>query len=132
MKSSIQAFAGRWPSHLQFTIDRFYRLGGVAIKLEIIVLFAATESVEIRLIPDFKEPLANFDQAIALDPVGDQLADQHRPLRVVLRRSDIGTIMENRLIAGRQDAGHEAQLDERLHADRKQKVEDRSEEHTSE
>src|ERR1035437_621235 len=63
---------GRWPSHLQLTIDRFYRLGVVAIELEIIVLLAAAEGIEVRLVPDFKEPLANFDQAKALDPRSEE------------------------------------------------------------
>ena len=53
-----------------------------------------------------------------------QFADQHRPLRVVSRRRDVGAVVENRLVAGCQRGRHEAQFDERPHADRQQKVED--------
>src|SRR6185437_11809658 len=99
------------------------RLHGISIKLEIIVLLTAAEGGEIGLVPDFEEPLADFGQAVALDPMRDKLADQHRPARVILGWRDVCAIVEYGLGARRQCRRHETELDEWPHADRKQKIE---------
>ena len=102
-------------------LDRFRR---VSVEFEIVVLLAAAERGQIGFVPDFKKPLPHFVDAVPADPVAHQFADQHRPLRVVLRRRDIGAVVEYRLVAGCERGRHEAQFDERPHADRQQKIED--------
>lgn len=54
--------------------------------------------------------------------MADQLVDQHRPLREVPGRTHIGAIVKDRLVAGRQRRRHEAQLNERLHANGQQEI----------
>ena len=53
----------------------------------------------------------------------DETAYQIRPLPVVPRWRDIGLVMKNSLLSRSDRAGHKAQLDEWLHADRQQEVE---------
>ena len=54
----------------------------------------------------------------------DKLLNERAPGVVVSGRRDIGTVMKDRLLAGSQHARHEAEFDERLHADRQKKVPD--------
>ncbi len=52
-----------------------------------------------------------------------KFANQYRPLSMIFRCGDVGTIMENGLLARRQRGGHETELYKWLHAYRKEKVE---------
>ena len=113
---------GRGPPDLQVRVDRFDRFGGGFIELEIVVLRPVAEGVQIRLVPDLEEPLPHLRQAVTLNPMRDELADQQRPVRIVFRRADVGAVVEHRLVPRRQGAGHEAQFDKRPHADRQQKI----------
>ncbi len=102
-------------------LDRFSR---VAIKLEVLALSSGPEHLEIRFIPDFKQPFANFPLAVSHDAVRHQTLNQFRPFFIVLRRRHVGLIAKHCPRAGSQRIRHEAQLDKRLHPDRKQEVED--------
>ena len=86
-------------------------------------MLARPEGRQVRLVPDLEEPLPHFVEAVTVDPMLHELADEHRPLRGIARRRDVGAVMKDDLLAGRQRSRHEAQLDERLHADREQVVE---------
>ncbi len=113
----------RRAADLQKRIDAFDGFRRIAIQLEIVALFAAAERRQVRFVPDLEEPGSNFLQAIAVHPVLHQLSDQDRPLPVVFGSRDVGVVMKNRLIARGQYCRHEAQLDERFHADGQQEIE---------
>ena len=62
--------------------------------------------------------------AISIYPVSHEALDECRPLPVVARWCHIATVLEDRRPARCQGLGHEAELDERLHPNRQQEVED--------
>jgi hypothetical protein len=109
---------------LQLPVHGFDGSSGMRIELEIVLLPAAAERFHVGFVPDFEEPLAHFLQAVAVDPMGCKFGDQRRPLVIILRRADVGAVVENDLAAGRQHGRHEAQFDERRLVDREQEIED--------
>ncbi len=96
----------------------------VTKQLEIVVPRPGPERGQVGLVPDFEKPLTHLLDAVPVDPMAHQLADQRRPLIVVPRRRDVASIVEDGVVAGCERFRHEAQLDERPHADRQQKVPD--------
>ena len=115
---------GRRPAYFQRGIHALDCCNGVLVELEILGLGATPECFQIRFVPDFEVPVPYFGVAVARHPMRDQPTDQLRPLRIVLRRGDIGGVPEHGLVARRQRAGHETQFHERAHADPEYKVED--------
>ena len=61
-------------------------------------------------------PGAHLGETEVVNQMRHEAADQPRPLRPIFWRSDIAAVIENRLRAAGKARGHEAQLDERLHA----------------
>ena len=85
----------RWPTDLERRRNFFDRISGVSIKLEVFALTSAPKLFQIRLIPDFKKPLADFPFAVTIDPVRYQTLDKSRPLFVIFRRRHIRFVAEN-------------------------------------
>src|SRR5665213_3816022 len=106
----------------QSLIHLLYRLHRKTVEFEVIRLRACPERFEIGFIPHLEKPHADFVDAVTLDPMPYQLADELGPLGVILGRRHISAVMEYGLAAGRERRGHEAQLDERLHPDREKAV----------
>ena len=105
-------------------VDGLNGLSSMAVELEVVALRPRPERREVGFVPDFEEPLAHLGDAVALDPVDDQLADEHRPGVVVLGWGDIPPVVENGLVTRGQHLGHEAQLNEGSHPDRQQEIPD--------
>ena len=85
---ALSAVAG--PPTLSFASTPLIASTCVAIEREIVVLLSRTESGEVRLVPHFKEPLADFRETIALHPMGHDLADEDGPLGGIAWWRDIG------------------------------------------
>src|SRR6266851_3953166 len=111
-----------WTANLERRVDAFDRIDRVPIEIEVRGLICRPESAEIRLIPDFERPLSDFPNAITVDPVTHELADQCAPLHVILGMVYVASIVKDRRIAGRKYQRHEAQLDERLHPDGEEEI----------
>ena len=67
--------SGRRAADSKRCIHALDRFDGVTIELEVVFLLTVAEGFEIRFVPDFKKPAADLGQAIALDPVTNQLPD---------------------------------------------------------
>ena len=67
----------------------------VAVELEVVFLTARPESLEIRLIPNFKKPLAHLDDSVTFHPMCRQFLDQRGPLVVILRRGYVCPVTKN-------------------------------------
>ena len=105
-------------------IDVLQRIRRSLVQREIVGAASAPERLQIRLVPHLEKPLAHLADAVALLPVLGQRADERGPLRVVLRRRDIATVVKHRRRTRGERGRHEAQLDERPHSDREQKIPD--------
>jgi hypothetical protein len=113
----------RRPAHREPGVHPLDRRYGMAVQFKIVRPGARPECFQVRLIPDFEKPLPHLREAVALHPVGGQLADQFPPLGITPGRCHIAPVMKNRPAAGREDSGHEAQLHEGLHADGQEIIE---------
>ncbi|OQB85162.1 MAG: hypothetical protein BWX86_02826 [Verrucomicrobia bacterium ADurb.Bin122] len=81
------------------------------------------EAIEVGLVPDLEIPGAHLVGAVALGDVAGEGRDKRLPFCVVLRRGDVAAPPEDRLRAARHRRGHEPQLDEGLHADALNEIE---------
>ena len=108
----------RRPADTQPSIDGLDRPRGGFIKLKIRVLGRlARPEVDVGLVPDLEVPLPDLIDAVTLDEMPRERADQLCPLLVRLRRVRQRLVPERmRLLRGGQRRRHEAQLDERPHA----------------
>src|SRR6185295_14570010 len=111
----------RWSTNLERRRHAYDRINRVSIKFEVFALTSAPKLLQIRLIPDFKKPLFDFPFAVTIDEMSYQALDEPRPLFVIFRRRHIRFVTEDCSLARSQCSWHEAQLDKRLHTDRKQK-----------
>ena len=100
---------------------RAYCLKGardVIVKLEVSGLFRiARPKIEIRLVPNFKVPLRDLIDAVAVDEVLGELGDEIVPLIPVFGWRDVLLVPESmkRVLVRGQCFGHETQFDERTH-----------------
>src|SRR6185312_2600798 len=90
----------RRSAHAQSRIDTLDRDGRPSVEIEIILLRPGPEGGEIRLVPDFEEPVAHFAHTVALDPVAHEPLDQRAPLPEVLRRRHVSPVPEYGRAAG--------------------------------
>ena len=111
-------------AHAQRRRNRLDVAGGVVVKLEVgWLLRRAAPEVEVGFVPDFEIPLRNFINTVALHEVLGELRDQVVPLRIILRRRDVGVVPERLQVRSRsQLVGHEAELNKRLHAQSEQAI----------
>ena len=76
----------------------------------------ATPKVQVRFVPDFEIPLADFRNAVAVDQVFCKRRDQVVPPHPIFWGSDVGLVPEGmRHVPGGQFLRHEAQLYEGTH-----------------
>src|SRR5688572_32885900 len=80
------AFRRRWSPDSQRGVDLFNRFDGVAIQLEVVALCRDPEPAQVRFVPDFKEPLNYFVNAVALDAMCHNRLDQLELRPEVARR----------------------------------------------
>ena len=86
-------------AHSNLLVNCLDRFRSMAIECEVVALVAAPKSFEIRFVPHFKEPLPDFAQTIALNPMRDQCADQCCPLSIVARHRHVSAIVKDGFIA---------------------------------
>ena len=115
---------GGGTTDLQFRIHSLQRAGGHLVQVEVILLGAIEEEAQVRLVPDFEEPLAHLVQTVALDQVLAEQADELLPLVLIIRHAGTALVMEQDRVRGCQIIRHETDLDERLHPDLQQEVKD--------
>src|SRR5688500_4667669 len=96
----------------------------MVIQLEVIFLCTGPKMMQVRLVPDLEIPLAYFRNSVLLHPMLRQFEDQHFPIPVIFGRSHIALVAKYGLAPGSQCLRHETEFYERLHAYRKQKIED--------
>ena len=81
--------AGGGTTHSEGGVNRFDGGHRGPIELEILAPRRIEEEPKVRFIPNFKVPLPDFMDSIALDEMAHQLLDQQRPLVVVLGWCDV-------------------------------------------
>lgn len=94
------------------------RASGVVIKLKIGLLRRPSgPEIYVGLIPDFKVPTGHLVDTIAIDQVLREGVDERVPFRIIGRRRNYRLIPEGVIVKPRrQQLGHEADLNERLHS----------------
>ncbi|GAB7545817.1 hypothetical protein CS8_055000 [Cupriavidus sp. 8B] len=98
---------GRGAADLQAIVDALDRVDCGAIEREIALLVAGPELSQIGFVPDFEQPLGDFGDAIARDPMAYQFMDQQAPLPIIRWRGYVGTIVKYGSRARRQRRRHE-------------------------
>ncbi len=104
------------PADAQARAYLFKGACGVIVQLPVSgLLRIARPKIEIRLVPDFKVPLRNLIDAVAVDQVPGELGDEVVPLIPVFGWRDVLLVPERmeRVLVRRQFLRHETQFDER-------------------
>src|SRR5579872_994724 len=111
-------------SHEQAAIYCFDSARSNIIESKVILLCACPEHFEIRLVPDFKAPLAYLVYAVTLHQVCDKSGIQFPPAPPVARRGDNTAVGEDSRVRIRgQVARHERHLYNWAQVQTKQAVE---------
>ena len=107
-------------------VHGLHGLRGMLVELQVsgetLLVGEPPEDVQIGLVPDLEPPRLHLVRAVTVRPVPHQGRDEGVPLLVLLGRGHVRLPPEDRAVAGRELAGHESELDERLHADGEQEI----------
>ena len=107
-------------------VHGLHGLRGVLVELQVggqtLLVGEPPEDVQIGLVPDLETPRFHLVRAVTVRPVPHQGRDEGVPLLILLGRGHVRLPPEDRAVAGRELAGHESELDERLHADGQQEI----------
>src|SRR5580698_858265 len=113
-----RSLRSRGPSYAQAWTYLLEGKRGVIVKLPVGGLFRITRpEIEIRLVPDFKIPLRNLVDAVAVHKMFRELGDEIVPLAPVFGWRDILLVPKRMqgVFVRRQLLWHKTQLDKRAH-----------------
>src|SRR6185369_15672230 len=115
-----------WAPYSQFRVNGFERFRGVVVEFEVSGLFRFPgPEIDVRFVPDLEIPLRNFVNAVTLDEVSGEGANEGVPLGIVLgRRNDLLVPERMHVLTEREFLRHETDFDKGADAAGEQTVVD--------
>ena len=92
------------------------------VQLKVFSLVRRPKALQVRLVPNLKEPLLHLVLAVALGYVIGEIKDQIVPIVIAFWGSHVHLVPEHSLSSAGEQRGHGVQLHKGLHADGKQEI----------